>query len=137
MGAALDIRIFDVAGTVSRDNKPHMHLRLPDAPIRAADLIRARVRAEVEAFNAAPELERFRGLVAPTDAEALLNGYYRLPRGRQIDAERQIEAALKAFRRNAYFLIVDDEQVEDLDQWLCLRENSTVQFFKLVPLVGG
>lgn len=110
-------------------------LELPSERVTAEGLIRARVHREVEDHNARGT-EVFRGLVQPTGAERTLNGF-RLRESRRIDPEEQSAKALEAFHRNGFILLVDDRQVEDLDQTIEARPDTTVTFLKLVPLVGG
>lgn len=103
--------------------------------LTARDLIRERVKQEVEDFNTRqPEL--FRGLVQPTDTERTLNGF-KLRRTRTLDWKEQFEMAIEGFHRNAFILLIDDLQVEDLDQVIALSPETSVTFLKLVPLVGG
>jgi hypothetical protein len=103
--------------------------------ITLRELIRLRVREEVARYNAHPT-ERFNGLVKPTDAEEDLNGY-RMRQASRIDWERQADAAIEAFGRNGFFVLVGDRQVEELDEPLDLDDASDVAFVRLVPLVGG
>src|SRR5213078_5158357 len=70
------------------------------------ELIRARIYQEVQDYNL-KEPEYFRGLVEPTDAERVLNGY-RLKANRKIDWEEQFTRALEAFERNGFFVLVGD-----------------------------
>lgn len=110
---------------------------LNDIPHRLtlADLIRRRVREEVARANAEPGRD-FRTLVKPVDTEATLNGY-RCRQPKQIDWERQAAVAEEAFKRNGFFVIVGDRQVEDLDEEIDLTVETDVRFVRLVPLVGG
>jgi hypothetical protein len=112
-------------------------LTLPDLSERVTlrELIRTRVREEVARVNADPGLE-FRTLVRPTDAEERLNGF-RLRRRKPVSWERQAAVAEEGFERNAFFVLVDGRQVEDLDEELALTADSDISFVKLVPLVGG
>ena len=103
--------------------------------ITVQELIRERVYQEVREYNAATP-EYFRGLVQPSDAEAVLNGY-RIRQRRKLDWEAQYARALEAFRRNGFFILVDDRQVESLEDEITLRPETQVSFIKLVPLVGG
>lgn len=130
---ATALRILDTTPTGRR----LAELRLVvDAPrISVADLIRRRIRAEVERYNATPT-DRFHGLVQPLDAEPGLDGTRR-PRARTIDADAQCELALRAFARNGFFLLVGDRQVTDLYEMLELTDDLEISFIKLVPLVGG
>ena len=100
------------------------------------DLITARVTTEVEAYNAKRH-DYFKGLVAPTAAEKTLNGYKLKDRKKSIDAEQQVFIALDAFQKNGYFILIDDQQAESLEQEVLINENTAVNFIKLTQLVGG
>jgi hypothetical protein len=103
--------------------------------VAVRELIRSRVYQEVTEYNArTPGL--FRGLVQPTEAERVLNGY-RLARGRRIDWQAQYERALDAFTYSRFLLLVDGQQLDDLDTKVELRPDTVVSFLRLVPLVGG
>jgi hypothetical protein len=45
--------------------------------------------------------------------------------------------AKRAFYTNGFILLVDDRQVDELDDEIVIRPDTTVTFLKLVPLVGG
>ena len=45
--------------------------------------------------------------------------------------------ALDGFRRNAFFVVVDDRQVTELDAEIRIRPETAITFVRLVPLVGG
>ena len=110
-------------------------LELADSRLTLRDLIALRVRAEVRDYNNACR-PRFYGLVQPTDVESLVNG----PKERRfkpIDADRQVQVALEAFRKQQFFVLLKSGQVEDLDQVVSVDEGDTVSFLRLVPLVGG
>jgi hypothetical protein len=99
------------------------------------ELIRARIYQEVQDFNRR-EPEYFCGLVEPSDAERLLNGY-KLKVKRKIDWHEQCDRALEAFARNGFFVLVGNRQVESLDEEFDVEVDTEVSFIKLVPLVGG
>jgi hypothetical protein len=103
--------------------------------ITVRDLIRQRVRHEVEEYNRR-QVDTFRGLVQPTDSERTLNGY-RLKHPRVIDAATQLAKAIDAFEGNQIIVLVDDRQVESLDEEIALRPDTRVSFLRLTPLVGG
>ena len=112
-----------------------MTLFFPRRVTTARELIRERINQEVQAYNQKmPEV--FRGLVAPTEAERVLNGF-RLRTTRSIDPEKQCSLAMQAFEQNSFILLVDDQQVSDLDQQIELHSSTSVVFLKLTPLVGG
>ena len=56
---------------------------------------------------------------------------------RRIDPEKQFELARRAFYSNGFILLVDDRQVDELEEEIEIRPDTTVTFLKLVPLVGG
>jgi len=99
------------------------------------ELIRARIYQEVQDYNL-KEPEYFRGLVEPTNAEKVLNGY-KLKARRKIDWQEQYQKALEAFERNGFFVLVGDRQADSLDQQFEVKVDTEVSFVKLVPLVGG
>ncbi len=104
-------------------------------PVTARELLRARVRQEVDRYNAAlPDV--FQGFVQPEESERILNGY-RVKTRRALDADAQYRRACASFDSTGFLLVVDDQQVESLDTPLTLAPDSLVQFIKLVPLVGG
>ena len=110
-------------------------INLTSRRLTARELIRERVRQEVEDFNnRQPEL--FNGLVQPTDTERTLNGF-KFHKKRTLDWQEQFEKAIEGFERNAFILLVDNAQIEDLDQVIPLSPETSVTFLKLVPLVGG
>ena len=110
-------------------------LDLPTERITVRDLIRARVYGEVRDYNLRQPVY-FRGLVQPTEAERTLNGF-KVRQGRRIDPERQFENAIASFYRNGFLVLVNDRQVDELEEEIEVRPDTTVTFLKLVPLVGG
>jgi hypothetical protein len=98
-------------------------------------LIRARIYQEVQDYNQ-KQPEYFRGLVEPTDAERVLNGY-KLKDKRKIDWEQQFRRATEAFERNGFFVLVGNKQAETLDQEFEVKVDTEVSFVRLMPLVGG
>jgi len=110
-------------------------LKFLNAEVTAEDIIRERVQHEVDLYNR-KTTSRFSGLVQPTHAEQQLNGYH-IKKPRKIRADAQIEAALKAFTRNGFIVLIDDAQVESLSQKITLRDEMEISFLKLTPLVGG
>jgi hypothetical protein len=106
-----------------------------EAQTSVRELIRNRIREEVERYNQAlPEV--FCGLVQPEDSERILNGF-RMKGRRPLDWQAQFQRACSSFDRNGFILVVDGRQATDLDERIQLHADSEVQFIKLVPLVGG
>ena len=126
-----DESTFSLDGDDDRD----FTLDVPDERITVQELIRARVYREVHEYNL-DQPPYFQGLVQPSDAERSLNGF-KMRRRRRIDPEKQFELAKRAFYSNGFILLVDDRQVDEFEDEIEIRPNTTVTFLKLVPLVGG
>jgi|SoiMethySBSTD1v2_1073268.scaffolds.fasta_scaffold1918686_2 hypothetical protein len=113
----------------------------PELPLQvglvtAREIVRARVRTEVERHNSQRQPRKFVGLVQPPEDEQHLNpNRAELPRA--LDAERQIEVALEAVRKGRVIILFNGEQVTDIDAPLIVTPVSEARFLRLVPLVGG
>lgn len=107
-------------------------LKFESEYITVEELISARIQVEVENHN--NNVSSYaNNLVIPVDLQQRLNR----KEPTIIDFEKQVYIALDAFKKNGFFIIVDNEQVEELDQKLLIDESSQVSFIKLTPLVGG
>jgi hypothetical protein len=104
--------------------------------ITVRELLRERVHHEVREFNRQQDKLIFQGLVQPTDAERMLNGS-KLRVHRPLDWEAQFALALEGFTDNAFFVLIDNRQAEELDEEFVVGPTTTVSFVKLTPLVGG
>lgn len=132
MQPALDIVDATPTGKVLR----RASIALASERVTIREIIERRVRQEVAEFNKKHQELVFSGLVQPTDTEAGLNGY-RFQKHRDLNADEQCKHALDAFRFNRFFMFVNDQQVESLDEEVVVTKDTTVSFVKLVPLVGG
>ena len=130
---ATTLTVYDETPTGERSGG--LKLEFLTEQVTARELIRRRVYEEVQEYNL-KQPDYFRGLVQPTDAERVLNGY-KLRQRRRLDWEQQYARAVEAFERNGFFILVDDRQVEALDEEIPIRLNTEVSFVRLVPLVGG
>jgi hypothetical protein len=122
--------------TVAGQNLYELSLEFLSERITVRELIRERVHHEVREFNRQQDRLLFNGLVQPEDAERTLNGS-RLRVHRPLDWEAQFALAQEGFAKNAYFILVDDKQVESLDEEFVIGPQTAVSFMKLTPLVGG
>jgi hypothetical protein len=129
----MSVTVIDEAVPGSKTHE--LTLEFLDERITVRELLRSRIYQEVTEYNVSLS-GYFHGLVQPADAERTLNGF-RLRTQRKLDWEEQYRQAVKAFQGNGILILVDDRQLEDLDQEIDLRHDSTVTFLKLVPLVGG
>lgn len=103
--------------------------------LTARDLIRKRVFEEVSMYNLS-KTETYNGLVQPAEAEVALN-HQKPRRRREINWEEQADVAVAAFEQNGFFILVDAHQIESLEDVIQIREDTRVQFVRLVQLVGG
>jgi len=123
------LRIKDESAAGKILNK--IQLQFESEYITVEQLIKARIEAEIERYKK-DTVSYKNGLVLPTHLEKRLN-----KSNKQIDAEKQLYIALKSFQENGFFILVDDEQVEELHQKVLVDESTDVSFIKLTPLVGG
>jgi hypothetical protein len=109
-------------------------LQCDTATLTPREIIRLRVKQEVERFNAT-EHEVFEGLIQPDETERILNGIREA--STVLDWEKQYARAIRAFQGNGFLLFVDDRQATDLDEAIPLTAQTRITFLKLVPLQGG
>lgn len=97
--------------------------RIADLPevVSVRDVLRARIRGEVAAYNADPG-PVFRGLVQPADAVRHSAGF-RMREPRTIDAELLIAAAEEATVRGLLQLRLGD-RAADLDEMITTAEHD-------------
>ena len=120
--------------SVPRSDIRELLLEITSQPMRASDLITARVTAECDNKLIDLNGRMAARLLEQDPKEVELNRPPRLSGG---DAEVQIALALAAFEANAFVLLIDDQQVENLDDEIVISPKSVVTFLKLTPLVGG
>lgn len=125
------IRDESLTGKIARE----FQLELETSTLTVRELICKRIYEEVKEFNSNRSVP-FVGLVQPRAEELLLNP----AAGSKLkmkDAEKEAQIALKAFDKNGFFLLIDNKQCSDADEEVSLKQDSTVSFVKLTPLVGG
>ncbi|WP_330298187.1 hypothetical protein [Streptomyces sp. NBC_00503] len=106
-------------------------MEITEERLALRELIRRRIFQEVAEAKAA----RSRPAAAPAAAGS------RLVRPAEadgpVDPQAQTEAALAAFGRNGFLVLVGERQITDLDEEIDLPLGTEVTFLKLVALVGG
>jgi hypothetical protein len=100
------------------------------------------VTEQVKQFKERQEGRQFlRALTERQIADAAENGKIESGEsevGRQkVDVEQSIAVAHEAFEDGLFFVVIDDEQVEKIDQQVYLKPDSRVTFIRLTPLAGG
>lgn len=101
--------------------------------ISLRDIIIERIRYEVDRYNNLGNWCCY-GLVQPTEIERKLNQPLKK---RSVDFDKQVEAALKGFESNSFFVLIGGKQVDNLSTLVDFTESSNVSFVKLTPLIGG
>lgn len=120
--------------SLSGEVQGSLRLDLLTTRITLRELIRRRVYEEVLDFNARRN-DTGTPLVEISEVEATLNGRGSI--SRSLDWQKQVALAVKAFKDNRYFVLVNDRQVDDLDAEIDLKFNTQVAFVRLPQLVGG
>jgi hypothetical protein len=111
-------------------------LHLVSETITIGDLIAERVRDEVRKFNKNPDAY-ITSLVMPNaikNPSIVSKRKHRMP---EIDPERHVRTAIESFNQGEFFLFVDHQQYLDIEDKVSLTQQSTVEFIRLIPLVGG
>lgn len=120
-------------------------LKLSSERITLADLIQQKVIAKINQFNQNLKNQSFKNPFL-TEAENILNqatyqkrmeAQKKQMEAARLDPEKAGYDALAAFQKNAFFVIIDGQQKEKLEEELLLNDNSEVRFIRLTPLVGG
>lgn len=106
------------------------------------DFIARVVRAEVAAFRERQEQRTvIQALTAAQIAEGVAKGKVdsggRPDEVQDLNDEAAVGAALQAFEDGLYFVFIDDQQKERLDEEIILRPEARVTFLRLVALAGG
>lgn len=125
------IRDENAFGTIQNELK----LSFDKLEVTVRDIITERVYQEVDKYNLkAMHYEHV--LVQPKSDEIRLNLLKETKR-KQVNPQKQIDIALKAFSSNGFFMLVDEKQVESLNDIVTIQSETIVSFIKLTPLVGG
>ncbi len=125
------IRDENALGNVYNELK----LSFDKVQVSVRDIITERVYQEVQRYNKKAADYKY-ALVQPKEDEVRLNRLAQKTK-RLVNAEKQVEIALKAFENNGFFLLVDEKQAEELEDVVTITETTIISFIKLTPLVGG
>lgn len=135
-----------VSGKVIGKTQPiftDWQLPLPEieGALTLRNLLTQIVRAEVAGFEARQRQRRLIQVLSPAQISlGVEQGKVDLGGSdldQEVDLERSIETALQAFTDGLYFVFLDDQQQENLDEIVTLKPNSQLLFLRLVALVGG
>ncbi len=126
MPLTLTIQDKNVGGGIGNE----FSLKILKDRLTLRELIRARVYQEVKDYNQAKankSAKASQSLVNPDPKRDSM----------EVDLDRQVEIAFKAFETNQIIVLFNDKQVDSLDEQIDLTDDSVVSFLKLTQLVGG
>ena len=114
---------------------------LPDGPQTLRSLLTALVRQEVAAYHERQESVGMLRVLTERDlSDGAATGRISVApqvRSGTVTLEDATQTALQAYGDGLYYVFVDDEQIEGLDQVLTLKSDSTLLFLRLTALAGG
>lgn len=122
-------------------NTSSLPISFPSSKLTLAELIQQQVAAKVEQLN-----EQIKSGEISTrflsSKERLLNAkaykkQVQAVENAKLDPEKAGYDALAAFQQNAFFVLINGHQIEELEQELMLTADSEILFMRLMPLVGG
>ncbi|MCA0426263.1 MAG: hypothetical protein LCH37_02405 [Bacteroidetes bacterium] len=101
-----------------------------ETSITLEDLIIAKVEKQLEEKESLMH-------ASPNLMERILNQEKKEKAILKIDRKSAIAEAIKAFKQSRFFVLVDGNQIDELSTKLEIKFNSTIQFIRLTPLIGG
>jgi hypothetical protein len=113
----------------------------PSLAMTLRDLLAHLVTVEVEAFNTRQEARQLTRILSAADitrgaVEGKIDPADRQA-GAKADVASAVNVALQAFEDGLYFVFLDGQQRESLDEIVDFGEASRILFVRLTPLAGG
>jgi len=137
----ISIQIIDEL--FGKSKTPVFEINFPIETITVRDLITRRVEEEVAQVNAQKFKKKqslqermFLAGITNRAPETLLNAD-KPKKHKMIEPAAAVKTALKAFEAGRYFLLINDQQIEDMDTEIVLTPKTEAVFLRLTPLVGG
>jgi hypothetical protein len=123
---------------------PSWNLELTDLPdpLTLKALLERIVRSEVEKYNQRQSDAKFVRALTQSDLETAAESGKISLGGRETEAQHAdageaIETAMLAFKDGLYYVFLNDEQLESLDEKINPRDGMSLLFLRLVALAGG
>lgn len=146
----IEVQSRVVGGSPSEPVLAPVRVILPAETLTVATLIRRtveeqvrelRMRQYLDAEQARRALDR-QYLTSDEIAAQAEQGSVRFPsqrarKSRQVEAEEEVDRALRAFEAGAYLILVDGRRIESLNEEIRFAPGSNVTFRRLMPLIGG
>lgn len=133
MSAPFEVQVLDKSSQDLASRDQITSLIFERRRITVAELIRARVLAEIEKFEQTKGQRHY--LVDLTEDEQRLNSL-KIENNPDF-CEQQVTRALNLFENNGYFIFIGEQQMTKLEDKITLSEDTSVEFIRLTPLVGG
>ncbi|XZG71615.1 hypothetical protein ACTSKR_07080 [Chitinibacteraceae bacterium HSL-7] len=141
---------LEIQSTLSSEPEARIKVPWQHAEIRADELIRqvvteqCRILSEREQLNAEEARQRIarQYLSAADIARMTQSGRIALtdpqsPASNDVDVDTEADAALQAWRRRRFLLLVGDRQIQQADEVIQLHPAQAIRFVRLIPLQGG
>lgn len=113
---------------------------VPGSPLSLTDLIRLIVTERVKAYNTKTPDSDIVALLTQEDIDAQAQtgkvGFGRRFSSKNADPQKAVDAALLAFSDGLYRVFIDEQEIENLDEHLEIREGSKIAFIRLTFLSG-
>ncbi|MFT4537199.1 MAG: hypothetical protein ACJA1A_003321 [Saprospiraceae bacterium] len=117
--------------TIGGDSLNDLLLEINSEYITIAELIRERLKAEIEKQKDAT----YKAMLVVSE---LRSSFGISKKVMKIDLEKQLKIAEEAFRNNQFFILIGDRQAESLEESICVGDiKQPISFIKLTQLVGG
>lgn len=113
-----------------------IELMLESEVITLRELIFARVKKEIQEIKSNKNSSQENSFNSNA-MENALNENSNKYNIEDLNEIQQGKYACQSFKKNAFFVIVDNEQIEHLDQEIIFDETTKVSFIRLVPMIGG
>lgn len=138
MAATLTFKDETLTGNLIQE----MEIPVEAETLTLREIIMLRVEEEIRRMRDEQHQRFLTALSDLTEQERALNGVKWSGANSKLaptgpDPEAQGYRALEAFKRNAYFVLIDDKQVDELETEIRLTDKTVVSFVKMTPLVGG
>lgn len=112
-----------------------------ETAVTLRDLLTQIVRSEVANFQDRQRQRRLLQVLSPAQISlGIEQGKVELGGSdleQKVDVDEAIATALQAFTDGLYFVFLNEQQQENLDDVVTLHPDSQLLFLRLVPLVGG
>lgn len=119
----------------------HQPIALTRTSLTLQDLLTEVVERQVEQFNTRQQDQQLLQVLTPAAYSKGIEQGKIISGGQEhqqvADVQEAIEVAIQAFKDGLYYVFLEEEQLEDLNQPLQIAENTRILFVRLVPLIGG